>query len=352
LENLIAYLEKLTENPDKQLNDVADYNKDYTALLLNCYVKKEKFDKIRAYIQTATAEQTKHLRIFDVDTAIDVCREHRPTRDQAISLATQQQKWNLLVQIYIDDEEEYTKAQEIIEREIRNIRDRVDILKVYGPKILKHSTAQHERRQLHSTMGPSLSEKLMHLVQRIAEDATSNDSAKSYAPGQIPVKIEELLQIFVDHPDHLRTFLEYVVLTLGERGVDFNQRRLTDINLHHRLLECYLYKNQSLETARQDNQDSSKVFEESNAIKQSISSFLRKNDVNGKIDKNYVLFLFQIYQYNEGVKDCCKSLNLRQELLTFYIHHNETNEVFEWCRNPGISSRQQNQASDGRERMQ
>lgn len=189
-------------------------------------------------------------------------------------------------------------------------------------------------------MGPSLSEKLMHLVQRIAEDATSNDSAKSYAPGQIPVKIEELLQIFVDHPDHLRTFLEYVVLTLGERGVDFNQRRLTDINLHHRLLECYLYKNQSLETARQDNQDSSKVFEESNAIKQNISSFLRKNDVNGKIDKNYVLFLFQIYQYNEGVKDCCKSLNLRQELLTFYIHHNETNEVYEWCRNPGISSRQ------------
>lgn len=116
-----------------------------------------------------------------MDTAIDVCREHRPTRDQAISLATQQQKWSLLVQIYIDDEEEYAKAQEIIEREIRNIRDRVDILKIYGPKILKHSTAPHERRQLHAAMGPSLSEKLMLLVQRIAEDACSNDA--SYEPG-------------------------------------------------------------------------------------------------------------------------------------------------------------------------
>ena len=53
LDNLITYLEKLTENPDKQqsqLTSVADYNKDYTALLLNCYVKKEKFDKIKAYI--------------------------------------------------------------------------------------------------------------------------------------------------------------------------------------------------------------------------------------------------------------------------------------------------------------
>jgi hypothetical protein len=92
LDNLITYLEKLTENPDKQqsqLTSVADYNKDYTALLLNCYVKKEKFDKIKAYIQTATSENSKHSRIFDVATAIDVCREHKATRDQAIHLATQ-----------------------------------------------------------------------------------------------------------------------------------------------------------------------------------------------------------------------------------------------------------------------
>lgn len=55
------------------------------------------------------------------------------------------------------------------------------------------------------------------------------------------------------------------------------------------------------------------------------------------MDKNYVLFLFQIYQYNDGVRDCCQQLNLRQELLTFYIHHGQTKEVFEWCRNPGVS---------------
>jgi hypothetical protein len=84
LDNLIMYLEKLIETPDKQqnqLNAVADYNKDYTALLLNCYVKKEKFDKIKSYITTATSENTKHTRIFDVATAIDVCREHKATRD-------------------------------------------------------------------------------------------------------------------------------------------------------------------------------------------------------------------------------------------------------------------------------
>lgn len=65
-----------------------------------------------------------------------------------------------------------------------------------------------------------------------------------------------------------------------------------------------------------------------------------------------MLFLFQIYQYNEGVKDCCKSLNLRQELLTFYIHHNKTEEVFEWCRNPGIYNNQVSQNDEKKDRAQ
>jgi hypothetical protein len=52
-------------------------------------------------------------------------------------------------------------------------------------------------------------------------------------------------------------------------------------------------------------------LEDKEEIKKKITEFLKKNDGNSKIDKNYVLFLFQIYQYNEGVKDCCKSLNLR-----------------------------------------
>jgi|TARA_B110000285_G_C15119307_1_gene616111 vacuolar protein sorting-associated protein 11 len=46
LPNLIKYLEKLIETPTtssssniQNVNTLGDYNKDYTALLLNCYVK-------------------------------------------------------------------------------------------------------------------------------------------------------------------------------------------------------------------------------------------------------------------------------------------------------------------------
>lgn len=53
LDNLIKYLEKLIKGStgienrtEAELASMSDYNKDYTALLLNCYVKKEKFQAI------------------------------------------------------------------------------------------------------------------------------------------------------------------------------------------------------------------------------------------------------------------------------------------------------------------
>jgi hypothetical protein len=44
-----------------------------------------------------------------------------------------------------------------------------------------------------------------------------------------------------------------------------------------------------------------------------------------------VLFLFQIYDFSEGVKDCCNKLNLKQELLNFYISKGWPEEVMRVC---------------------
>lgn len=83
LKNLITYLEKLIDSPSSQrhqanLSTLADYNKDYTALLLNCYVKTKMPEKISNLIEKASqggggggGKDT----IFDVATAIEVCRQ-------------------------------------------------------------------------------------------------------------------------------------------------------------------------------------------------------------------------------------------------------------------------------------
>ena len=48
-----------------------------------------------------------------------------------------------------------------------------------------------------------------------------------------------------------------------------------------------------------------------------INGFVERYDT--KIDKHYVLFLFQIYSYDDGVQEVCERLQLKQELLGFYV---------------------------------
>jgi hypothetical protein len=101
LPNLIKYLEKLIETPaiqNKQIQNVysaGDYNKDYTALLLNCYVKMKQKDKITEFIEKLKSNQKESY--FDIDTAIEVCRQQKETLDEAEKLAKNSMNFKLLV---------------------------------------------------------------------------------------------------------------------------------------------------------------------------------------------------------------------------------------------------------------
>ncbi len=176
-----------------------DYNKDYTALLLNCYVKKEKYKEIEFYIKEATDEKMKNSRIFDVATAIEVCREHKQTRQQAVTLAEKEKQYELLVQIYIDDLDKFNEAINTIEKNILNLRQKVDILKVYGPKILKNSEMRLTSGLTANRYQESGSDRVVKLVQGVASDVIKIacdkpvNEAIRYKAGQNHVKIEELL---------------------------------------------------------------------------------------------------------------------------------------------------------------
>ena len=65
------------------MSSLADYNKDYTALLLNCYVKTKRPEKISQLIDKAASANGGKETIFDVATAIEVCRQQEDTLDQA-----------------------------------------------------------------------------------------------------------------------------------------------------------------------------------------------------------------------------------------------------------------------------
>lgn len=107
------------------------------------------------------------------------------------------------------------------------------------------------------------------------------------------------------------------------------------MNLYHRLLECYLYLHQN---SKQSSAASSSAAimglsllsggAEEKIVKE-INSFIERYD--SKVDKHYVLFLFQIYNYSDGVQGCCERLDLKQELLSYYIQNKQAEKVLEIC---------------------
>jgi hypothetical protein len=72
-----------------------------------------------------------------VATAIEVCRQQEDTLEQAEQLASKSKQWGMLVQIKIENRKEPAKALEIIDKNISNLKEKVDCLQLYAPKLFK-----------------------------------------------------------------------------------------------------------------------------------------------------------------------------------------------------------------------
>lgn len=103
------------------------------------------------------------------------------------------------------------------------------------------------------------------------------------------IRIEDLLQIFVDDISQMKDFLYYVIETYGEQN-EKHLKELTTLNLYHRLLECYLYLNQNKLQTSSSSSIKSLYMQEQDRIVRDINTFIERYD--SKVDKHYVLFLF------------------------------------------------------------
>jgi hypothetical protein len=130
----------------------------------------------------------------------------------------------------------------------------------------------------------------------------------------------------VDDISQMKDFLYYLIETYGEQNEKY-LKELTTLNLYHRLLECYLYLNQNKLQASSSLKPLLMV--EQDRIVKDINTFIERYD--SKVDKHYVLFLFQIYNYSEGVQGVCERLDLKQELLSYYIQKKDASKVLEIC---------------------
>lgn len=71
--------------------------KDYTALLLNCYIKLKKINKLEKFVDGKNITE----QLLDVETAIEVCKDTNQI-DLALSIAEKANMTDYYIQILID----------------------------------------------------------------------------------------------------------------------------------------------------------------------------------------------------------------------------------------------------------
>lgn len=124
-------------------------------------------DKIQALIKKSEGQPAGES-IFDIDTAIEVCRQQEETLDQAEALAEKSGNFKLMVQIEIENNHNNTKALEIIDTKIKNLKEKVQCLQQYVPKLLKTKIDNANKVKIVLTEKKIWENKIMEIVKEIA----------------------------------------------------------------------------------------------------------------------------------------------------------------------------------------
>jgi len=308
------YLERLIETPITKNNNLLGNNKDYTALLLNCYLKQQKKDKIQEQMIKDRGSDS----IFDVQTAIDVCRQKEGYSDLAIELARRYEKWDVLVSIYIEDENSnISKALTIIDENIRDVKTKVKLFQQYGSQLLNIKIENNHLQDVSGTHGvEKKSTELLYKITKFLILRAKNPTFSSveyenyYLDTHKKIKLSEIIKIFVDRNDLLSDFLKKIIDNHGE---DSTKIWGNDIHIYHKLLECYMniYAGEK----------STNTIGGLKEIEKEIETFIKTYEP--RMDNNYMLYLFRFYNYLEGIRKLSQQLQMNQELLSVYMENKE-----------------------------
>ncbi|KAL4427594.1 hypothetical protein ABPG74_012985 [Tetrahymena malaccensis] len=337
IEYLIQYLQEVH---DKQKAD-----KHHTALLLNCFVKQKKIDELDKFLTNKKDSKQYDVELFDIETAIKVCREAKKN-DLALRLAEQKDQYEQYIEILLEMEQEGQSQQ--TEKAINYIRNKVELNKKemfiieFGQVLMKNC-----------------SEKCLELIQKIVmlrslrkcydkqQQQNSQSSSKlsisaeqkaaldyfGLKESHIPQIYNDLLNepdkyfhIFVNGKDE---FLERYLKFLTDYIDLFDNQKA----LLHRLFEFYLEK-YHLESKKQNLELSknTKGLTVKQEKEQYIKDLLKDTKFASKYDKNHLLVLFKMYNFEPGIIHLYNEMRLKEELLNFYIMTNQGDKIIETCK--------------------
>ena len=288
LDYLIKYLESIVHNIDFRIKSLEDY-KNYTKLLLNCYIAQEEFHKLKEFID----QKGKYFTQDIIKTVIKVCIEAQKI-DIALSIAKQNKLIEEYIKILIINLNRYGEAIDILdESESNDLRvsnkDKIELYCKFGDFFLRTKEENED-----------YSDKFFNSVSKFIENNQTVLDKKD---------IVKLIEIFVD------TSKYYVILfeKMDLYNLDFEQ------DMIHRRIELYLEE-------EGDNEKN----------KEKIIEMIKNEKFAGKYDSQYLILLFKNKNFYEGVEVLSKLHRFNHELLAIYIQNKNYEKIISLCQNQGI----------------
>lgn len=315
LDYLILYLDAL-EKDETFKSRSKDEMTDYTALLVNCYIMQEKYSKLKEFVDN----QDKNFLLEDVKTAIDVCCESG-NEEIALFIANKKNMKEEYLKILINMKK-YQEAFEYIQKE-QNLEEKFKMITTYGDILFDLDETDLKPLKRTNTVytnikNPENNENMNNEEEEVEEhvNVKINYPEEIYnmcvdfitaikekpKEEKLNIQYENIIKVFSNHTDYLEKILNKIL------ELDSN----CDNSIIHRRIELYL--------ENEDKSQRNKIIEMIKDPKYSI-----------RIDSNYLLVLFKMRNFNEGIVELARIAQFKSELFINYLQNKNYNLILDFC---------------------
>ena len=281
LEYLIQYLEAIVKNIDFKIRD-SEEHKNYTTLLLSCYIMQNDFDKLKTFID-------KKGRLFSQEitkSIINICLD-TDNIDLSLQIAKQYKLIEEYLRILIIKLNNYEEAFNIIENPEKsqiNIanQDKINLYYNFSEYFLQKE---------------EFSEKYFALVLKFIENNISVLDKKN---------MTKLVEIFIDSDKFFKILFEKINLF----HLDCEKEMI------HKRIELYF------EEGYEQNKD--KIIE-----------IIKNEKFIEKYDTQYLMMLFKYYNFKEGEGILCAVNKFSTNLLKMCMEKKDYKKIILLCEKYG-----------------
>jgi len=285
-------------------DQLMDEHKYYMALLLNCYVRKNKGDMMD-FIHLPGLE----LNLLDLDKIIETCRSSKNI-ETALILAQKTQDLDQQLNILINDMKDYDRALTLISKNM-GLDSKVTYLKRFGLNLIEKAS---DMTYL------VIKDVTIKLIQRVQE--------KPSEMMKIKMDIKLLQEILVNNKDLSEDFLRF------QLSVDPN----CGSEVYHALIELYA---KAYVTTREDESKHIAALGKAKSTENpllktqfnTLLNFLEQN--RDKYDQRHALMICEMYQIDEGIELLYEMLGLKNELMAHYIQKKRYKDIIKYCKSYG-----------------